>query len=1156
LPGDLCPPGQPAIPAGCTTPKISLHGQDFASGDPAGPTSADFVAPGLGEDAELAAVATHVDPNAGGVVTVYMATVEAVLHDDTNTNTKCIVRKHIRVWRSQSTPEGAQQGDWTEIQVPDQLSLPGLPGVTEHWISDPALAVDADGFVYLAAVRVDTEQDCTTNNANDDAPPQRILLYAAAKDASSFTNPIEVSTSGGLGEMSGVDHPKIAANPVAKGQVVVTYWHDAVDGGSDRLVTLQRVPASDPPTFEQNAQGDSWLTRCFITESSCQPADTTFNGNFESGPSVAFSDAGDLYLAFSTGGTTISNVTHTDGEVLQRLEFNATTHAWETKAQVTLPALSGFSLIQRSEVDFHTMVGNSIVSLAADWTPGLAVANVGANADPIVYMTFDLQPSAAGATSFGDDRQIFIGAVDGKSNLSLDKWHVASTLPHGFHSSVAMSGPGDVSDIVFFEIPPTDLPSTSITTHVQTVVQRLDASRLTPVGDALALPSPPELQDLPSRHGESTDFTPGSLFVGEYLGVTSLGLGFAVGRPGLHLASDGTDTVQALLNLGSQKCDPPSAIAINRPDSYWQCDNCDCGSDGAHDAVGCVPGTVSDPAVICSTLCGGTLCGRSLSCAHATCTKPSAPTATLLAVNSCNTHDGERLGSEPSLFADYVAGDDGTSLVTLAKASHVFSTGAPGTVAFNLSESPSASQREIEIARIDLTPDNFTTAGFKIGPITIEPPHQIHDLRLVHGERLYGVFSDATHFQIPAGAADFFAVGYDGASASQQFESNTSPINGAFDPVAGTFSLDLIIGDPTTDGAEATFHGTLTRKPSYDCAAGIAPVFAPLNTITVEPCYEGAPVAVPLPRVADRCTPHSILISGEIIAINGSPVSPIAMPNDLVSITSGQIEILWTATDANGTTSQAQQTIVVQARPALYALGSLDIDANAQILTSKAAGTTIMNGGPAGETSLHNGSRSGGILSVPDVRLTGATVDGAIRSSGAIQNINGTVSGQMLSHTPVVLPPFPSVASNFPTGPDVTVAAAETLAPGSYGALFVASGASVSIRSGAYTFTSIHIDGSVKLDTTQGPVSVNVQSAVFYDGAITSDSSPDRFVLGYVGNKDVEINSAFDGVIIAPHATLKLGVAKQAHTGAFYAASIKVFEGATVTQAPFACTLP
>jgi len=537
-------------------------------------------------------------------------------------------------------------------------------------------------------------------------------------------------------------------------------------------------------------------------------------------------------------------------------------------------------------------------------------------------------------------------------------------------------------------------------------------------------------------------------------------------------------------------------------------------------------------------------------------------TATLLAAHTCNTRFGPFLGSEPSLFADYVAADNGKSTASLAKAGHVFGTWAPGSVAFNFSESPPAAGREIEISRIDLRPMAQNTGKITMGDVELEPAHQLHDMRLVHGERVYGVFSDTTHFEVPTGAADFFSVGKDGNTQHQQFQSNTAPLTGTFDNMNGTLSLHLVIGDPKNDGAEVSFLGAFTRKPSYDCFAGIPPVFAPLQTIVVEPCYEGAPIAVPLPHVTDLCTPHDIDVSGLVISVNGNPVTPIPIVNGLVILPSGVAVIRWTATDGNGTTAAALQTVIVRSKPALFAAGKLEIDNDASVRTPSGAGATLDNRGSnsnTDDTKLHHGAVSGSVLSVPGVKLIGSTVLGNVQSGSTVDQVGGAVvQGQVISNMSPQLPVFPTLSPTFPpTSGDVNALAGTTvLSPGSYNNVVVNSGATLALSAGTYYFTTATISGTINLDTNKGSVRVFVKASMAYSGAINSNGAPSHFLVGYVGSQPLQLQTAFAGILIAPNAKLQLGTAKvQTYRGAFFANEIRVFQGVQITQSPFACTV-
>ena len=741
------------------------------------------------------------------------------------------------------------------------------------------------------------------------------------------------------------------------------------------------------------------------------------------------------------------------------------------------------------------------VDLAADPTPGLAVGNIAANTHPVVYVSFESDPVSGG---FADDRKVDLVAVDGSTDLSIGNWKGPMVVNQAFHSSISMAGASNALDLIYMQA--TAIPTTSVATPIQTFVQRFDASRMTTVGAPVAVsPTPPTLNDLSARHGEGGGFTTSSLYIGEYEGIASLGAdGFIAATPTLAKAmNDSGNTVQAALSFGSQKCDPPAAVAINRPDSFWQCDNCNCGADGVQNLVGCVPGVVSDPVAICNTLCGGTACGRALSCAHAACSAPaSGASATLVAANSCNTALGPFPGAEPSDFAEYVASDNGTSSVKLASGGNAFQTPSPGTVSFNLSKSPPRAGSEIEISRINLAPKDLNTPEIDlvigICPLcitkTIEPSHSVHDVHMTHGQRVYGVFSDPTHFQVPVGAADFFAAGFDDATPVQQFQSNSAPVTGTFNPAAGTFSLDLSIGDPNQDGAEATFNGTITKHPSYDCTAGVSPVFAPLPlaTLTVSPCFDGAPVAIPLPSVSDLCTPNDIGVSGVVISIDGVTLaSPIAIQKGIMTVPSGTIVVRWTAMDGNGTTSTALQTVNVRGRPVLYATSQLEVDDFVQVLTPSGFGSVTNTG--TGQLRVNSRAAVGNVLSRGDVFLGDhATINGSVRTLGAILPQNGvTITGRSVSG---VLPAFasaPLVNTTFPNtnSGDVSLEPGQmaAIAPGSYRNVNVKTGAQLFLETGNYFFVTLDLEpqSSLRLDQEGGPVLISVSSNVIYRGAVT-----------------------------------------------------------------------
>ena len=895
----------------------------------------------------------------------------------------------------------------------------------------------------------------------------------------------------------------------------------------------------------------------------------------------AFDSFGDLFVAYVQPNFSTQR---TQGALtLERLQWDAGSQQWST---IAAGGISGGNISNDAQIldsgtdvkfkaQLVTPQGTFQVSLAAEATPGLAVGNVGNNSDPIVYVSYDTDSFSAN-DGLVDDRQVQIGAVDGFTDLSVINWHGPYKINNAFHSSLSMSGSANVLDAIYMQA---TVPSTSLSTQIQTYVQRFDASDTTTVGSPVpVVPIAPTLNDLPARRSEGSGFTPGSLFIGEYEGLATLGVnGFVAAAPTRATPPDHSTAyptnVQMAINIGSQKCDPVSAVLINRQDSFWQCDNCNCGSDGVQNMVGCVPGSVTDAATVCATLCGGTACGQSLSCAHNACRAPaSGASATRIAANSCNTHGGPYLISEPSDLADYQATDNGTSTMTVASGGFVFTVASPGTVSINLSESPPRAGSEIEIARINLHPGNFTTPEIDetIGPCpacitkVIEPSHLIHDVHLVHGQRVYGAFADATHFQIALGAADFCGTAIEDSTPIQEFQSNTAPVNGTFDLGSGIVSLDVTIGDPTADGAEANFNGTLTRKPSYNCMASIPPVIAPLSSLTLQPCYEGASVAIPLPQVTDLCTPQQISIKGEVVSINGVTQSPtIPITRGLLTVPSGDAVVLWTASDANGATSTATQNVSVRAKPTLYTTSQLEIDDGTSVLVPGGYGT-VANAG-TGQLHINSTATVGYVQSHGTVFLGDrSVVHGSVISLGTITPQNNVVvtgtyqSGVQpeFATAPIVNTTFPNTnAGDYDLEPDQT----GSRAPGSYGNVAVKSRAVLGLRTGTYYFVTLDLEPQaiVTLDQTAGPVVISVKSNIIYNESFTDLSRQLTNVdLTYLGTNGVFINTPFLGVIRAPNAKVTLASLTTGHIGEFFAKDIEVSPHTTVTARPFTCILP
>ena len=399
--------------------------------------------------------------------------------------------------------------------------------------------------------------------------------------------------------------------------------------------------------------------------------------------------------------------------------------------------------------------------------------------------------------------------------------------------------------------------------------------------------------------------------------------------------------------------------------------------------------------------------------------------------------------------------------------------------------------------------------------------------------------------------------------------------NGSSDPDGDTLTLTLNPTGPYTHGPNpVTLTATDPGGATSSCNATVTvqdetpPTFSSSNPTTVQitGCQPTTQlVTLTAPSATDICS--CFTLSGQVTAVNGSPAS-IALVQTGPSTFQGNLPIgtltvQWIATNCDGFASAPfTQTVILVAAPALYATHELNVFDRATIVTTAGIGATIDNSGTASgdETEVFRAATTGSILSDPSVQLNGNTVQGNVQTAGTVRNNGATVTGQIIQHSAPNLPPFPTltVPSPFPSGNDINVFGGRTvsLAPGAYDDVEVFSGGTLALQSGTYFFHELNVfpQGTLKLDTSGGTVTVDVKQSILYQGSVSSNGAPNQFVLGYVGTQIVNLQTAFSGIVIAPSAIVQLtGLSGAEYAGAFYGTQVIVNSGITVTESPFAC---
>lgn len=718
-----------------------------------------------------AEVSGAVDPRPGSRV-AYMATIAATVQPGgTGPTGKCITSKAIQIFQTQD-----MGGSWAPL--PGSGALPqGM------WVTDPGLAVGPDGTLYLSLMRTGSAPDCAhpPDFSKVDlefwfAPPGGSLQPGLAPGASPFgdTTPSLANPDNTL------DHPEIAVSPVLSDHRIAFYGIDTAQG--DYIATLQ---PDGTGIFKE------------VNRLTLQSVGSQLFAK------LAFDATGDLYVA-----------TGTDGEgspalQVQRRHWNGSD--WSTIVTSGAPMLLG-NLASTSDI----AVGTTGVSFFADPTPGLFVSGLNGATDPIVYLAYEI--------FFGSTRELQLAAANG---ADLSRWTDAELVPlpssalSMFHPTLSVDGTNDILDLLAYDLEgPAAGPLASVS--LNTYFYRFDASRFSinpsdpqhvavVLGPTLLNRAAPSVFDLPSRHSDATGLP--SPFPGEYLGLVTKGSSAIAAFPDLSTASGTANVDLGLTVLGdSNSC--ASALTVADPDSLWEC-SCNCGTTVS--VVGCASGSSTTAAAACPQVCTGSTCGEGLACTGGTCSATS--TGRILSGGSCAVSVGALLGAPPASSADFAATATSASTAILHVGGQSTTTSVGGQMFLNASTSPPVAGAVAEIARLDARPANVFIGGAVNA--------NVENISMVHRTRIRGIFTDAAHFTVAPGMAEFVVTlqtgtgigdpDNPGGSLSAPMNivvGNPTPMTGTVDLTNGTIALDGTAGDNAGNSVELHFRSTITSRPA------------------------------------------------------------------------------------------------------------------------------------------------------------------------------------------------------------------------------------------------------------------------------------------------------------------------------------------------------
>jgi hypothetical protein len=384
-------------------------------------------------------------------------------------------------------------------------------------------------------------------------------------------------------------------------------------------------------------------------------------------------------------------------------------------------------------------------------------------------------------------------------------------------------------------------------------------------------------------------------------------------------------------------------------------------------------------------------------------------------------------------------------------------------------------------------------------------------------------------------------------------------------PTASAATAHTGLGTRIAMLATTDTHGSQSRDGAMITVVDTKPpVFAALPAMTNTLCNaNNQSASIPAPAPVDACDPASVKVTGVVITSNGKPLSPpLPIQNGQARLPVGVHVVRWTATDGSGNSSTATQTINV--RPAIEASDAIAIDDRATIVVA-GGGFAILGDSGTGLTDIGVQAQTGSLITKGAVFLRDRSiVNGDILAGGAItkQNLT-TITGTSTQNTAVTIPAGRNLAGIvFPTTNQGNVsleppAPPRTIAPGSYAAVTVKTGATLTLTAGVYFFTSLDLEPGGKLNLNQGPgaIQLYVRSSIIDRGQIaTVAGTAAGFVLGYAGTTPFVIEAPFPaGTIIAPSAQVvvgSLGATPPSFAGQLSAKSIEVRPDAVVTCQP------
>ena len=335
----------------------------------------------------------------------------------------------------------------------------------------------------------------------------------------------------------------------------------------------------------------------------------------------------------------------------------------------------------------------------------------------------------------------------------------------------------------------------------------------------------------------------------------------------------------------------------------------------------------------------------------------------------------------------------------------------------------------------------------------------------------------------------------------------------------------------------------------------LPPLVALAAQAIVYTCGAGALPKLPTPGITDLCAAEPVTVKGEVLSVNGQPISPLLIAADgRVNAPHGVLGVRWTTLKANGQQVVRDQVVLVTENPAIHALDSVAISDRAVIgRVSGADGAIFLD--RQGTIDVGADAATGPLTSLGNILLRDRSrVHGPAIAGGTIVQQNQVqVSSVWASAVfPGLSWPVLSPVIVGSTAVMVEPGSSRTLQPGQFGAVQVKARATLVVSAGRYSMTSLKLEAgsTVRVQGSAVPVFA-IRDTALLQGVISGSTGALAPVELDVSGISAELDSPFVGSVIVPGGSLTL--AGSTANGSFVGKTVAVRPGVVVTGAPTSC---